>query len=161
MPHLIDGHNLIGQMSDISLEDPEDELKLLRKLKAYQARTGRHITVVFDSDDFYHPPEKLSGPGLKVLFAAPGSSADRVLVRRIRKSRNPRALRVITSDREVACVARECGASVTLAPAFADELAGPEKDWISPGPPDVPEKPDATALSPAEVAEWLEIFKHR
>ena len=49
MPILIDGHNLIGRLPAISLQDPDDEDKLVRLLKSYQARTGKSLTVVFDA----------------------------------------------------------------------------------------------------------------
>ena len=48
MPILIDGHNLIGRLPAISLQDPDDEEKLARMLSSYRARTGKSITVVFD-----------------------------------------------------------------------------------------------------------------
>jgi len=42
MPLLIDGHNLIGQIPDISLSDPDDEAKLVLLLRRYTtARPGR------------------------------------------------------------------------------------------------------------------------
>ncbi len=34
MHYLIDGHNLIAQISDISLDDPDDEAKLVLRLEA-------------------------------------------------------------------------------------------------------------------------------
>jgi hypothetical protein len=46
MPYLIDGHNLIGRFPGISLEDPEDERKLLEVLEIF-ARFSRHKVVVF------------------------------------------------------------------------------------------------------------------
>ena len=33
MLYLIDGHNLIGQMPGLSLDDPHDEAKLVERLK--------------------------------------------------------------------------------------------------------------------------------
>lgn len=152
MPLLIDGHNLIGQMKDISLEDIDDEARLVRKLIAYHARTGKNITVVFDNDDFYHPPGGFSGSGVKAIFAPPGSSADKVLIRHICESRNPRGLRVVTSDREVARAAHERGAAVTPAPAFVAELDNLGKSQAH------AEKPNAEALSAEEIDEWLDIF---
>jgi S-adenosylhomocysteine hydrolase len=32
MPYMIDGHNLIGKLPDISLDDPNDEALLVQKL---------------------------------------------------------------------------------------------------------------------------------
>ena len=48
MPILIDGHNLIGRLPDLRLDDPDDEAKLVLRLRAYAARTRKRITVVFD-----------------------------------------------------------------------------------------------------------------
>ena len=38
MPFLIDGHNLIGRMPGISLDDPDDEARLVAQLRAFCAR---------------------------------------------------------------------------------------------------------------------------
>jgi hypothetical protein len=35
MPYLIDAHNLIGQLEDLSLSDPNDEAILVTRLKAF------------------------------------------------------------------------------------------------------------------------------
>jgi len=60
MEWLIDGHNVIGQMPDIGLDDPDDEQKLLWRLRRYRARTGRRIVVVFDPGGAYHPAARRS-----------------------------------------------------------------------------------------------------
>ena len=49
MPLLIDGHNLIGQMPDIDLADPDEESKLVHRLKRYCRQHNRRATVVFDA----------------------------------------------------------------------------------------------------------------
>ncbi|MGD9375749.1 MAG: NYN domain-containing protein, partial [Anaerolineae bacterium] len=48
MPILIDGHNLVGKLPVLSLQDPDDEQKLIELLRSYQARTGKEVIVVFD-----------------------------------------------------------------------------------------------------------------
>ena len=50
MPLLIDGHNLIGrgQLPGLRLDDPDDEAKLVTRLRAYCARARKRATVVFD-----------------------------------------------------------------------------------------------------------------
>lgn len=44
MHWLIDGHNLIGKMPTLHLDDPHDEEKLVQILQQYRARTGHKIT---------------------------------------------------------------------------------------------------------------------
>jgi predicted RNA-binding protein with PIN domain len=48
MPVIIDGHNLIGRMSGISLADPQDEEKLIRMLAQDLHLAQRKAIVVFD-----------------------------------------------------------------------------------------------------------------
>ena len=54
MPHIIDGHNLIGAglLPGIRLGDPDDELQLLEQLRAYRARGGPEMIVFFDSGGY-------------------------------------------------------------------------------------------------------------
>ncbi len=149
MPLLIDGHNLIARLPGISLDDPYDEAKLVERLRSYRARTGKRIVVVFDGGVPAGWSADLSSGGITVIFAAPGRPADKIIIERIRRSRDPRELVVVSSDREVTAVAEECGARVMPAESFAATLNAPS--------PAVGERADVT-LSPAEVKEWLNIF---
>jgi hypothetical protein len=70
MPYLIDGHNLIASIPGIDLEDPDDEIHLIVKLRTVCARTGKEIVVDFDR----RAPgsESLSSTGeLTVRFVTP------------------------------------------------------------------------------------------
>ncbi|RMF79303.1 MAG: hypothetical protein D6739_11160 [Nitrospirae bacterium] len=151
MEWLIDGHNLIGQMADVALDDPDDEEKLLWYLRRYRARTGRRIVVVFDPGGAYHPASRRTKGGITVQYAPAGSTADRVIRARLQRAKNPRRLVVVSSDRAVQRAARAVGAQVVEATAFAAELAAPPP---APEPDAEPEKP----LSEAEIAEWLRLF---
>jgi predicted RNA-binding protein with PIN domain len=152
MPLLVDGHNLIGQMPDLRLDDPEDEAKLVARLRTYAARTGRRVTVVFDQGLPGGRSRDLSGGGVEVVFASPGRSADGILREHIRQARDPRGLIVVTSDRAIAAAARARGARVIRAEEFAVQLNAP--------PPTVEAGP-AERLSPEEVEEWLRVFESR
>jgi len=150
VPVLIDGHNLIGRLPDVSLADPDDEARLVARLQAYAGRTGKRITVVFDRGMPGGPSRNLSRGRVEVVFAPTGRSADRVLRERIRNARNPRGLTVVSSDREVMAAAERRGARLMRAGAFVGELEGPGVT-----PPGVKEKGD---LSPEQVEEWLDLF---
>lgn len=149
MPLLIDGHNLIAKLPGISLDDPYDEAKLVERLRSYRARTGMRIVVVFDGGVPAGWSADLSGGGITVVFAAPGRPADRIIIERIRRSRNLRGLLVVSSDHEVTVVAQERGARVISAESFAAALDAP--------PPSAEDRADVK-LSPADVEEWLNIF---
>ncbi len=124
MSYIIDGHNLIGALPDIHLSQPDDEARLLGRLRAYRARSGgRTMIVFFDSGDLpTHFPD-LSSPGIQVRFAVPGQTADDAIVDYLRSRDQPGQYAVVTNDQELAYRARGAGASVLAASEFAAKLA--------------------------------------
>ncbi len=152
---LIDGHNLIGQMPDLSLADPDDEIKLVQRLKVYHSAVNTPITVIFDPGESYTPPYNLSGGGVEVVFAGQHSSADRLIISRIQHAGDPEHLLVVSSDLEILNAARQLGAQVMSAADFAHQMAGTH------GPRRRrPKKPKLEERLPArEVNEWLALFK--
>jgi predicted RNA-binding protein with PIN domain len=150
MPVLIDGHNLIGHLSTTSLDDPDDEEVLVRMLRAYRARTGKGVTVVFDPGTASSLRQKYRSGGVEVIFARHGSTADAVIIQRLRKSENTQSFLLITSDRELASQAMRLGARVQNAGEFAEQLEGPAAQ-----PPSWREQP----LPADEVQAWLAIFE--
>lgn len=151
MPFLIDGHNLVGRMPELRLDDPDDEAKLVMRLRTYCARTGKRATVVFDHGLPGGRSHELSGGGVEVVFASAGRSADGILRERLRRARDPRGLTVVTSDRQVISAARARGAQVMRSEEFAARLSAPPRA-------ETPEVETDTDLSPEEVQEWLKVF---
>ena len=152
MPILIDGHNLIGRSPALSLQDSDDEMRLVRMLMSYQARTGRAITVVFDPGGAHSLAQTRTHGRITVVFATHGGSADAVITRRVQRSRNASEWLVVTSDRELADTVVRLGARVRSVEAFAEELAGPRgasPEWKDTPPP------------PEEVEAWLAEFEER
>lgn len=150
MPYLIDGHNLIGRMPDLELADPEDERKLIARLRAYLGRVHKQAMVIFDKG-LPGGAAQWSDHILEVRFAAAPKTADELIIDRVRRSRNPRGLTVVTSDAAVAQAVRQAGAQVRDARVFARALATP--------PPGASAK--ETGLSATEVAEWEQLFGDR
>jgi predicted RNA-binding protein with PIN domain len=150
MPVLIDGHNLIGRLPDISLADADDEAWLVSRLQAYAGRTGKRVTVVFDRGMPGGDSRALSSGRVQVVFAPTGRNADRLLKARIRRARDPGGLTVVTSDREVIAMAQDRGARVVRAGAFVSDLDAPPAPVVG-GKRDV-------HLSPEEVEAWLALF---
>ena len=155
MPLLIDGHNLIGQMRDLALSDPDDEQQLVERLAAYRRRRRRsEITVVFDPSPDGGPPlraEREYG-GVRVIYASAGQRADEVICRLVRRARDRRGLTVISSDRAVQAEVRALGARVIAAHEFARQLA--------PARPREPGRKE-TPPTPEEVEDWLRLFETR
>jgi predicted RNA-binding protein with PIN domain len=154
MKWLIDGHNLIGQMPGLSLSDPDDENKLLEYLRQYRARTGHTLTVVFDAGPDYHVAEKRQQGGITVQYAPHGQTADRIIIGRLRRVKNPQEVMVVTSDRAVQQAARQVRVRVISAEEFAQQLVHPISDSG--------EEEGAQAdvhLSEEEIKAWLALFK--
>lgn len=150
MPYLIDGHNLIGQLPDISLDDPNDEALLAQKLAAFAARTGKRCVVVFDSG-LPGGKSRMSTNAVEVVFASQRITADKVILERIRTTRDPRFWIVVSSDQVVLDAARRKGMTTITSTEFASQLRA------MPKPKAQPEKPDKP-LAPDEVEEWLKVF---
>lgn len=155
MHWLIDGHNLIGQMPNLQLSDPNDEEKLLEYLRRYRARTGHQLTVVFDAGQSYQPATKKKQGGITVQFAPHGQTADRLIKQRVRRVRNPQAMIVVTSDRAVQQAARQMGVRVVTAQEFSQQLLNLSVS----GAPTDEEAQANLQLSADEVEEWLSIFE--
>lgn len=153
MHWFIDGHNLIGQMPNLHLDDPHDEEKLLERLRSFRAKTGHHLTVFFDPGPGYHPSRTKKQGGITVRFAPAGKTADQLLARRLRRLKNPQAATVVSSDRAVQQAARQAGVRVLEAREFAQQLSRPTSAPIS----DEGAQADVN-LSPQEVDEWLNLF---
>jgi predicted RNA-binding protein with PIN domain len=143
---------LIGQLRSVSLDDPDDEARLVALLRSYRARTRARITVVFDPGVLYASPQTHTQAGITAIFAPQGSSADAVLLRRLQRSRNPRGLTVVSSDRAIVRAARGLGAQVISAGEFALRLENP---------PQPEAEPEDIQLSPTEVEAWLALFEGR
>lgn len=152
MPYLIDGHNLIGRLPDIDLNDPNDEALLVQKLTGFVARTRKRCVVVFDSG-LPGGESRLSTHGVKVVFASHLSNADQVIIERISNATNPTAWTVVSSDNQVLDAAARRKMKTLRAAEFAEILRRP----IPPGQPG----PDLAAdvhLSDNEVDDWLRLF---
>lgn len=155
MQWLIDGHNLIGSMPNIGLDEADDEEQLLAYLSRYRARTGHKVTVFFDAGQTYHPATKQTRRGVTAQYAPYGQTADQLIKKRLRRVKNPQAVAVVTSDQAVQQAARFVQVRVVSSSEFAQELLGLSS-------PSVKEENRAEIkLSTEEVEAWLEIFKKR
>ncbi|MDZ4765544.1 MAG: NYN domain-containing protein [Chloroflexota bacterium] len=176
MPYLIDGHNLIGQLPDISLADPNDEAKLVLKLIGFAARMQTKCVVVFDQG-MTAGKSRLSNGVVEVVFAAPRANADAIMMGRIRATRDPRYWIVVSNDQEVLNCARARKMKTIRSVDFARELrplSVHDKTARSPAAPharayrikdmrpdDDPGAAEDVRLSAAEIEMWLKLFNER
>ena len=152
MPYLIDGHNLIARLPDIDLEDPDDEAKLVIKLRGFVAKNGKKCTVVFDGG-IPAGFSKMSNKSVSVYFAAAErSNADEVIRKRIKKIPDGRNWTLVSSDNEVLDFGRRHKMRIKTSSEFVEELKRKPRVQDSRG--------DQThvVVSKDEVDEWLDIF---
>jgi len=149
MPYLIDGHNLIAHMPDLRLADPHDEAKLVERLRVYMARKGKRCTVVFDKGLPGGSSRDLSTHSVRVVFAHGGTTADAIILERIRETRDPGSLIIVSADHEITTAAQRRHMQVISPAHFAADL-----DALS-----VPDDSDPDPhLTPDDVERWLRLF---
>lgn len=149
MPYLIDGHNLIGQMPDLSLTDPDDEVKLVARLRRYMARHRKRGTVVFDGGLPGGLERQLSTSQVTVIFAHGGTTADAIILGRIRRTQDASHWTIVSADRAITSVARQRRMRVVAPADFATELRALDVA--------AEDDPNPT-ISPDEVDDWLRLF---
>ena len=157
MNYLIDGHNLIARTPGLSLADPDDEAKLVQLLRRWTAADSRRkVTVIFDAGLPAGEAKHMSGGGVKAIFAPNNSTADAVLIRRIEAIGNPPEFTVVSSDGAVAAAAARRRVAVQASEAFAANMITDRR--FGSGEKKKDQRPDAPAMSPNEMQEWLALF---
>lgn len=153
MPYLIDGHNLVPALG-LRLDGPNDEAELIALLRRFAARTGKPVTVYFDRRAPGSSQPADAG-GLSIRFVSRPDTADNAIRRHLsRLHAQAPNWTVVTSDREVQGRARQAGARVLSAPAFARRMQAAGRAEST------GEKPEAQ-LSKAELAEMEREFARR
>jgi hypothetical protein len=134
MALVIDGHNLIGALPDIQLGEPDDEVRLLARLRNYRSHSGQNMIVFFDSSDLPGSTPDLSSPGVAVRFSGPGQSADDAIVAYVRSRAQPGQYAVVTNDADLAWRVRAAGASTLRVSDFIAKLERPPaRRTVTPG----------------------------
>jgi predicted RNA-binding protein with PIN domain len=165
MHYLIDGHNLIGRMPDIGLEDPNDEVELVLRLRSWTARSrSRRVTVIFDRGLPGGKDRGLSTSKVHVIFASSGQSADSLLIKRIRKIKNPREATLVTSDNRIIQAAAERRMPIQRAEDFAPQLNSLSifaKNENQDNGEKGKESSIEGQLSDSELEMWLKLFDNQ
>lgn len=153
--YLIDGHNLIGQIPGIDLADPDDEIRLVERLKQFTARHRCRCTVVFDGGLPGGKARSLGNSRVEVIFAHSGTNADRIILERLRQHPDGQTLTVVSNDQLIRSEAVRLKMKVLSASEFARRLNE------RPATPDWDDKPPDGPPSPAEIREWERLFSSR
>lgn len=161
MNYIIDGHNLIGQIADIDLSDPDDEAKLILRLLNWAA-TGknRRVIVVFDRGVPGMQWHNFHSELVKPVFVAQHGDADDWIVRFLydHVQKDVGSYHVVTSDRQILKHAENRRIAWTTSDAFARLLQEEREQWSKMGRDREPEPEQRAKLAPHEVDAWLAFF---
>ncbi len=153
MPFLIDGHNLIGKLPGIQLDQLDDERQLLELLRQFARRDGRRVTVYFDRGSMASEDPRPQG-GVEAHFVRSPRTADEAISQNLeRLGGEAKNWTVVSSDRKVQAAARRAGARRLTSEAFAEILRTQSPDDPNPEKPPPP--------SGEEVERWLRMFQRR
>lgn len=156
MDYLIDGHNLIPRIPDLSLEAIDDEKDLIFLLQEFcRVRPKNKIHVYFDKAPPGMPPARSYGP-VTAYFVRSNRTADEAIVAKLHKlGKEARNWIVVSSDRQIQAAAKSRGAVVMASETFSNELI----NTIRTQPHKKKEQDDE--MSPEEVDEWLKFFRKK
>jgi uncharacterized protein len=149
MPYLIDGHNLIGKIPGLNLDDLDDEKALIETLMEFCLQNGKDAEVFFDRSATGHARASVHGR-VTARFVRSGETADQAIARRLKNLGNAAAnWTVISSDHQVQSTAKRARARVIASEDFSRELLAGDR------PEGMREDPN---ISEDEVDEWLDLF---
>jgi len=123
MPYLVDGHNLIGKMPGLNLDDLDDERRLIEMLQDYCRRSGKDVEVYFDHASTGGARARSHGR-VTARFVADHETADQAIARHLQRLGKEAAnWTVVSSDNEVREAGRHSRARVISSSDFATEIA--------------------------------------
>jgi len=156
MPYLIDGHNLIPKIPGLSLQDIDDEVRLIQILQDFCQKSRKKVDVYFDNA----PPgaSRTQKHGMVTAhYIRHGSSADNAIISRLNKvGKAAQTWTVVSSDRQVQAAASAARARIMSAEDFYLKT---EKILATNSADDVSNAD--IELSPDEVEEWGKIFENK
>jgi predicted RNA-binding protein with PIN domain len=155
MPIIIDGHNLLWAVQEVSrTHETITELQLCHIVSRYLRSTGDKGEIVFDGAG---PPDKGrfdNISALEVLFSGPSADADRIIEDKVRASTAPKNLTIVSSDRQVRAAAHARKAATVKSEVFWQNLT---KELTRARPQQEPPA-KRWGLSDVETEQWLEFF---
>jgi predicted RNA-binding protein with PIN domain len=118
----VDGNNVMGQRVGWHRDRAGARRRLLGELSRLARNERLTIEVVFDGAPDEHFPDGSRFMGVRLFYAARGSTADERIKAMVDAARDRRTLVVVTSDRQLADYVRRSGVRVVRAGEFRRRL---------------------------------------
>ncbi|KXK21216.1 MAG: YacP-like NYN domain protein [Chloroflexi bacterium OLB15] len=162
--YLIDGHNLIGTgLLGFSLDDPDDEMKLVELLRRFAAGNSTRVTVCFDGG-LPGGISRASNSVVKVIFASDPTIADKLIMRELRATKDTSRWTVVSNDAEVRKEANLRKFKTAKSHDFAKLLMQQARGKTFPYPTNMLKKPGrddddpGSAATPRQTQQDLDYF---
>ncbi len=153
MKYIIDGHNLIPKINGLSLEELDDEARLIQLLVLFCQKKRDRVVVFFDKAAPGHQGAQNYG-AVRAFFVSEHHKADDAIHNYLAAHRGEvHNDVVVSSDRQVQQDARTFHAGILSAERFSELMLR-----CLAHPVQTAGETDANLLSPEEVAEWEKIF---
>lgn len=150
MPYLIDGHNLIGKLPGLRLDDLDDEKKLVEILEDFCRQARKEADVYFDNAWPGGSRAHVIGR-VTARFVRAGETADAAIARHLKRLGNEAAnWTVVTSDNQVRAAAKSARARLLSSEEFAQILSSQDQEEEDSDKPPVDE----------DIDEWLDLFEN-
>ncbi len=116
MDVIVDGYNVIFKIPELGANTKKCDIEILRNrflsiLEQYKEKRRHKLIVVFDGQGS-GVSYKSNISGIGVVFPRPGLDADEEIKRMVSKSKRPREIMVVTSDREIKRFVEKYGSKV-------------------------------------------------
>jgi uncharacterized protein len=151
MLYLIDGHNLIPFVRGLSLQQLDDEMRLLDVLQGFLRQNKGRMEVFFDGAAPGWAGTRNFG-SITAHFVVRGKTADEAIRQRLDQLPAGSGVAVVSSDRQVQAEARNHRADVIPSGEFARNLTIQKTEPIK------RKKKSTIELNEDEIDEWLRLF---
>ncbi len=123
---IIDAYNLMHKVTELRLLLAQSQEicvdTMIAKLKSHYFGMGVKCIMVFDGFGQNKHDGNVSVKFSKTGVGPDYGHADALIKHLIEKSRNPKLLKIVSSDREVSSFARECGSRILTSESFWGEV---------------------------------------
>ncbi len=153
MPYIIDGHNLIPKLG-LRLDEPDDEMELVRLLQDFARIRRQQVDVYFDGAPAGQAGMRKFG-SIKAHFVRQGQTADSAIRRRLEEmGKAAKNWIVVSSDHEVLSAARVYQAQSLRSEEFVKQIRTALTTTTQSGTSE-------SKLSEKEVEEWINLFTNK
>ncbi|NIP41263.1 MAG: NYN domain-containing protein [candidate division Zixibacteria bacterium] len=154
MPFIIDGHNLIPRVPGLSLDQIDDEDKLIQLLQEFAQKVSKNIDLYFDKAPPGNVRKKKFGR-VTAHFVSETSTADAAIKNKLKSmGKAAKNWTLVSADREILAEARSRQVRTINPDEFVRSYLV-EQGTVEESPGTSPD----VHISGEEINEWLDFFK--